>query len=92
MCSFKWPFWEDSLSQIEHLQCDDLEGFDWQILFDKVDLEAFFLYLKLGNVTSHVTFAGEFFFTNRTISFMNTENELTQFTFLVEYFTRSLLL
>ena len=68
-------------SQIEHLQCDDLENFNWQTLLIMWTLQVIFLYMKLGNMTSRVTFAGEFFFTNRTISFMNTGNVLIEFAF-----------
>ena len=53
ICHFRSVcIWENSLSQIEHLQSDDLEDFNWQTLIDKVDIcKPFFLYMKLGNVT-----------------------------------------
>ena len=43
---------------MERLQCDDLEGFDWQTLFDKVDIASPFSLLGSLAMTSHVTFAG----------------------------------
>ena len=50
--------------------------------------------MKLGNMTSRVTFAGEYFITNRTfvwsLSFMHSGNVLIQITFLREFFITNL--